>query len=160
MKLNVSDGVNTTTTNLTITVILVGVNSPPSANASASKSGGVAPLTVAFSSAGSVDPDGTTLTYNWNFGDGTSSTATNPSKTYSAAGVYSAVLTVSDGTNNVSATPISITVGNTGAGLVAAYGFEEGSGSSVADASGNNNSGAINAAAWTTSGRFRKSSFI
>jgi len=39
-------------------------------------------------------------------------------------------------------------------GLVAAYSFNEGTGSTVADASGNNNIGSINGAAWTTQGRF------
>ena len=40
------------------------------------------------------------------------------------------------------------------AGLVAAYSFDEGTGSSVGDASGNGNSGAINGATWTTQAKF------
>src|SRR4030095_943456 len=40
------------------------------------------------------------------------------------------------------------------AGLVAAYGFDEGTGSTTADASGNGNIGAITNATWTTSGQF------
>jgi hypothetical protein len=39
-------------------------------------------------------------------------------------------------------------------GLVAAYSFNEGSGTAVTDASGNGNTGAISGATWTTSGRF------
>src|SRR5579884_2652888 len=39
-------------------------------------------------------------------------------------------------------------------GLVAAYSFNEGFGSTVADASGNGNTGTISGAAWTTSGRY------
>jgi glucose/arabinose dehydrogenase/predicted phage tail protein len=39
-------------------------------------------------------------------------------------------------------------------GLVAAYGFNEGSGTTVADASGNANTGTISGAAWTTQGRY------
>jgi beta-glucanase (GH16 family) len=39
-------------------------------------------------------------------------------------------------------------------GLVAAYGFNEGSGTTTADASGNGNTGTISGATWTTSGRF------
>ena len=38
--------------------------------------------------------------------------------------------------------------------LVAAYGFNEGSGTVVSDASGNGNSGTINGATWTTSGKY------
>jgi hypothetical protein len=40
------------------------------------------------------------------------------------------------------------------AGLVAAYGFNEGSGSSVADSSGNGNNGTFANGSWTTAGRF------
>lgn len=39
-------------------------------------------------------------------------------------------------------------------GLVAAYGFEEGSGSTVGDASGQGNDGEIDGATWTTAGKF------
>ena len=39
-------------------------------------------------------------------------------------------------------------------GLVAAYGFEEGSGTTVTDASGNGNTGTISGATWTTAGKF------
>jgi Concanavalin A-like lectin/glucanases superfamily/Chitobiase/beta-hexosaminidase C-terminal domain/Family of unknown function (DUF6298) len=39
-------------------------------------------------------------------------------------------------------------------GLVAAYGFNEGSGTTVTDLSGNNNTGAITGATWTTQGKF------
>ena len=37
---------------------------------------------------------------------------------------------------------------------MAAYAFNEGAGTTVADASGNNNTGTINGATWTTLGRF------
>ncbi len=37
---------------------------------------------------------------------------------------------------------------------MAAYGFDEGSGASVADASGNGNTGTIANAAWSTAGKF------
>src|SRR5256884_5482342 len=39
-------------------------------------------------------------------------------------------------------------------GLVAAYAFNEGSGTTVADASGNGNTGTLNGATWTTAGRY------
>lgn len=41
-------------------------------------------------------------------------------------------------------------------GLVAAYGFEEGAGTTTADASGNGLTGTISNAAWTTAGKFGK----
>jgi hypothetical protein len=40
------------------------------------------------------------------------------------------------------------------AGLVAAYGFEEGTGATVLDGSGNANTGSISGATWTTQGRY------
>src|SRR2546430_10981071 len=38
-------------------------------------------------------------------------------------------------------------------GLVAAYSFDEGTGTTVADASGNNHTGTLSGATWTTAGR-------
>src|SRR5919201_5591586 len=40
------------------------------------------------------------------------------------------------------------------AGLVAAYAFNEGAGTKVADSSGNNNTGVLSGATWTTQGKF------
>ena len=45
-------------------------NQPPTAVAAATPASGRAPLIVAFSSAGSADPEGRPLTYRWDFGDG------------------------------------------------------------------------------------------
>jgi PKD repeat protein len=70
-------------------------NQAPTAQASASVTGGRAPLTVAFSAAGSTDADGRIATYAWTFGDGQTSTLANPTHTY-AAGTWSAQLTVTD----------------------------------------------------------------
>jgi len=83
-------------------------NTAPTAAAAATPTSGTAPLTVAFSSTGSSDPEGTTLTYSWAFGDSTNSTSANPSHTY-AVGSYSAQLTVSDGTNSTASSVLSIT---------------------------------------------------
>ena len=85
---------------------------PPTAVASADTTAGLPPLTVQFSSAGSVDPEGQPLTYQWAFGDGTTSTQANPQHIYAAAGAYQARLSVSDGVNSTLSTPLSISVGN------------------------------------------------
>ncbi len=88
-----------------------GGNRAPVAQAAADPIAGLAPLTVGFSSAGSLDPDGTPLSYAWDFGDGATSTQANPSHTYSANGTYTATLAVSDGEKTHAAT-VPITVGN------------------------------------------------
>src|SRR5205814_1774158 len=64
-------------------------NRTPVAVASANQYYGVTPLAVQLSSSGSSDPDGQTITYSWNFGDGSpNSTLANPAHTFSApAGV-------------------------------------------------------------------------
>jgi glucose/arabinose dehydrogenase/PKD repeat protein len=87
-------------------------NQAPVVSASANPTSGPAPLAVSFSSAGSSDPEGQPLTYSWNFGDGSSSTAANPSHTYASRGTYTARLTVSDGVNSSLSTPITISVGS------------------------------------------------
>ena len=83
----------------------------PVASATANVTKGLEPLTVQFSSAGTRDPDGDELSYHWAFGDGTTSSDPNPTKTYSAKGVYTARLTVSAAGDQVHAQPIVIQVG-------------------------------------------------
>src|SRR5436190_1604645 len=85
--------------------------STPVAAAAANPSSGLPPLTVAFSSAGSSDPEGATLTYAWDFGDGATSTQANPTHTYPTAGPYVVKLTISDGVNFSPAADLHITVG-------------------------------------------------
>lgn len=54
---------------------------------------GPAPLTVDFDTNISIKP----VSYTWNFGDGTNSSETDAQHTYSNPGVYTAVVTVTDG---------------------------------------------------------------
>ncbi|MFT7835863.1 PQQ-dependent sugar dehydrogenase [Saccharothrix sp. BKS2] len=88
-------------------------NRAPTARAAADRTSGSAPLSVTFSSAGSSDPEGGALAHSWNFGDGTTSTAANPSHTYTANGQYSATLTVTDPGGRSGSATVSISVGNT-----------------------------------------------
>jgi PKD repeat protein len=53
-------------------------------------------LDCAFDSSAAADPDGSLTRYLWDFGDGQTSTARNPSHTYAAAGNYQVRLTVTD----------------------------------------------------------------
>ncbi|MBB6599865.1 S8 family serine peptidase [Luteimonas sp. MC1825] len=86
-------------------------NTPPTANFSVSTSGLVASFTDSSS-----DSDGSIAARSWNFGDGSSSTATNPSKTYAAAGTYSVTLTVTDNGGATSSRTQSVTVSSGGGG--------------------------------------------
>lgn len=69
----------------------------PVAVAHATPSVGPAPLAIAFSSAGTYDVDGDSLSFSWVFGDGTGSTLANPTHTYVAPGTFDAILIVDDG---------------------------------------------------------------
>jgi PKD repeat protein len=81
----------------------LGANNPPVIDSvAADPDAGEAPLEVDFSVAAS-DPDGDELTYEWDFGDGGTSDEQNPVHTYEDPGIYEAAVTVSDGTDQVSA---------------------------------------------------------
>lgn len=86
-------------------------NRPPVAAVTLDPSSGAVPLTVAFSSAGSYDPEGTSLSYEWQFGDGASSTEPNPTHVYNLAGQYIARLKLSDGTDTTLSSNLTVTVG-------------------------------------------------
>src|SRR3954453_9360189 len=86
----------------------------PIAHAAADPSDGPTPLTVQFSSDGSVDPEGTSLTYAWDFdGNGTTdSTAPNPTHTYTTAGNYNVKLTVTDQAGQTGTDSLVVVAGN------------------------------------------------
>jgi len=72
-------------------------NNPPVADAGGPYSGEAGTTLVQFDGSGSSDPDGDTLTFAWNFGDGAEATGMMPTHTYSAAGNFQVSLVVSDG---------------------------------------------------------------
>ncbi len=87
------------------------LGSPPVAVASATSTSGSVPLTVSFSSSGSYDPDGGTLAYDWDFGDGSAHAGeANPAHVYTAAGTYNASLTVTDASGSQDSAQLTITV--------------------------------------------------
>jgi hypothetical protein len=71
-------------------------NSAPVARIVASVTSGIAPVTVQFDGSGSSDEEGAIASYTWNFGDGTSGTGANKSKTFNNPGNYTVTLTVKD----------------------------------------------------------------
>lgn len=90
--------------------ITVALNTAPVAVASATYDGSDAPLDVMFHG-DAVGGDGT-LTYAWRFGDGMTSTETSPMHTYTAAGTYRAVLTVTDADGDFGVDTVEIQVTN------------------------------------------------
>jgi RHS repeat-associated protein len=52
---------------------------------------------IVFNGSGSSDPDGYSLNYSWNFGDGTTGSGASPNHAYSSAGTFTVSLTVDDG---------------------------------------------------------------
>jgi PKD repeat protein len=86
------------------------VNQPPVANATASPASGVAPLAVNFDGSSSSDPDGSIVGYSWAFGTGATGTGATTAYTYTAAGTYNAVLTVTDNQGATATKALTITV--------------------------------------------------
>ena len=68
----------------------------PIASFTASTTSGNVPLTVTFNASQSYDPDGTIVSYYWDFGDGTNASGEVVNHTYTSAGTYTVVLTVTD----------------------------------------------------------------
>ena len=92
---------------------LDGGNVVPTANFTYSVSG----LTVTFSDSSS-DSDGSIASRHWDFGDGTTSTQTSPSKTYAAAGTYTVKLKVTDNGGLDNTKTVSVTVPGSGGDTV------------------------------------------
>jgi PKD repeat protein len=109
---NSTVALNVPAQSVTLLVLPAGTpNAPPVASASAVPTSGVAPLTVNLDSAGSHDPDGTIVSYNWNFGDGSAtSSAASPSHVYQSAGTFTAVLTITDNRGATATAQVAITV--------------------------------------------------
>jgi serine protease len=93
-----------------------GTGGTPTANFSFVTNGLVATFTDS-----STDSGGTIGSHSWTFGDGATSTATNPSHTYAASGTYSVTETVTDSVNSTTSSKtasVSVTGGGGGGGNV------------------------------------------
>jgi PKD repeat protein len=86
-----------------------GGNVPPVANFGAVTNA----LTATFTDS-STDSDGSIASRAWNFGDGGTSTATNPTRTYAAAGTYTVTLTVIDNAGATHTTTRQVSVSSGG----------------------------------------------
>jgi len=95
-------------------IINVTANLPPVAAATGTPTSGDSPLAVAFAAGGSIDPEGGTLTYSWDFGDPAStdntSTLVAPTHVYANPGTYTAIVTATDDYGNTDQAAVEIIV--------------------------------------------------
>jgi PKD repeat protein len=89
-------------------------NRTPVVKVAATPVGGRAPLTVAFSSAGTADPDRDDISYAWDFdADGdVDSREPNPTHTYTRNGAFRPTLKVTDQTDRSASAEVPVLVGN------------------------------------------------
>ena len=80
---------------VTVTVVPSAVNQPPVADAGPNQTA-VVGQQVTFSGSGSTDVDGFIADYDWTFGDASGASGAAVTHTYTSAGVFAVVLTVTD----------------------------------------------------------------
>lgn len=116
VSLNVTDDDGAWDTDaVLVTVTSPPANQPPVADAGSDQTVSVG-QTVQFNGSGSYDPDGTIVSYAWDFGDGYNATGIAPTHPYSSAGAYTATLNVTDNNGAWGADTAVITVETTGNG--------------------------------------------
>jgi PKD repeat protein len=128
-------------------------NQAPTASFTANPTSGTAPLAVSFNGSASSDPEGSTLMYNWNFGDGSTGTGAVVSHTFTTGGSYTVTLTVGDGqTSDDAQTTIQVDTPTGSGGIVAHWRLDESAGSVADDAVGSNNGTLTGGPIWRPSG--------
>ena len=101
------DAVATLATTVTVSA---GASQPPVAVITAPQTAQVDTV-VDFDGSNSQDPDSTIVSYQWDFGDGSTATGALTNHIYTAAGTYTVTLTVTDDTNLSDTTFRDISVG-------------------------------------------------
>jgi hypothetical protein len=94
----------------TITILVnEKLNSLPIATASANRTSGEVPLVVQFTGSG-TDPNGTIVSYYWDFNNGHDSHYQNPTQNFSEVGTYNVTLTITNDQGETDTDTITITV--------------------------------------------------
>lgn len=118
MEVNPADGcLYYVSFGFTVRQICYGGNVPPDVVAQADTSYGPSPLEVRFSSEGTRDLNGDSMTYHWDFGDGNSSNAPHPTHTFSTSEkgpkAFDVVLTVTDSAGLSKSEHLTVSLNNT-----------------------------------------------
>ncbi|MEA2114095.1 MAG: PKD domain-containing protein [Thermodesulfobacteriota bacterium] len=112
-------GTATTTKEITLSPSS-GKNQAPVVALDTKPANGNSPLQVTFDAGQSSDPEGSALTYSWDFGDGKTATGSNPSHLYinpnAGTRVYTATVTVTDNQGETSSASSPIFVKGDGTG--------------------------------------------
>ena len=93
------------------TVTVSPPNLPPVPTISATPLSGSAPLLVNLNGAGSSDPDGSVVSYAWDFGNGQTATGALAQTTYATTGSYVIRLTVTDNRGTQRSTTTTVVAG-------------------------------------------------
>jgi PKD repeat protein len=109
VTLTVTDRGGDTDTDTTTATVGSG-NLPPTADAGGPYIGS-AGVPKTFDGTSSFDPDGDTLTYAWNFGDGTTGVGPTPTTTYNEPGSYTVSVTVTDEIGSVDSSSTTAVIG-------------------------------------------------
>ncbi len=84
------------TAQVSVTLPAIPSNQPPNASFSFTPAGPTAGDTVSFDASASSDPDGTIVSYAWEFGDGSTGSGQFVTHAFTSSGSYSVKLTVTD----------------------------------------------------------------
>jgi PKD repeat protein len=106
--LTVTDDTGQTAT-ATNTVTIAGAPQSPVAAAGGPYTG-FPGTSIIFDGRGSFDPDGTIVSYQWNFGDGASAPGAAPSHSYAQSGNYAATLVVTDNSGSTATQSANVTI--------------------------------------------------
>jgi PKD repeat protein len=90
-------------------IIVTEVNQPPVADPNGPYTG-TEGIALTFNGSGSYDPDGSIASYDWDFGDGNTSSEERPTHTYAQNGTYTVTLNVTDddGATDINTTTATI----------------------------------------------------
>ena len=161
MRLTATDGATTVSDDVTITVTVKKVNAPPRVSAGLDRSVALSSTTVLSGTAsddGEGVPPGLILSWSVEKGPGAvtfeSPSAVATAARFAVAGTYLLRLTASDGALQAhDDVAVVVAPPPAGTGLMAAYGFDEGAGTTIPDRSGHDVTLTRRGATWVASGR-------